>query len=135
MGRYNKIIMETKGKKILIVDDEPVLLNVASTFFEQSGYDVKGAPDPKTGLELAASWKPDVILLDIIMPDVNGLEVLRQLKTNSATASIPVFIFSNLDSEEEIAQALESGAVGYLTKANYSLEDVQKKVEEALARM
>lgn len=124
--------MSDKGKKVLIVDDEPVLRNVASAFFQQSGYDVKGAADPKEGLELAVSWKPDVILLDIIMPNVNGLEVLKQLKTNPETSSIPVFIFSNLDSEEEIAQALETGAVGYLTKANYSLEDVQKKIEEVL---
>ena len=126
--------MAGTGKKVLIIDDEPVLRNVATAFFQQSGYDVKGAADPKEGLELATSWKPDVILLDIIMPNVNGLEVLKKLKNDPDTSAIPVFIFSNLDSEEEIAQALETGAVGYLTKANYSLEDVQKKVDEVLSR-
>lgn len=121
-----------KGKKVLIVDDEPVLRNVATTYFQQSGYEAKGAPDAETGLELAESWRPDVILLDIIMPGINGLELLHTLKTDPLTKNIPVFIFSNLDSEDEIAQALDMGATGYLTKANYSLEDVQKKVEEVL---
>ncbi|TSC76719.1 MAG: response regulator receiver protein [Parcubacteria group bacterium Gr01-1014_29] len=124
----------TKGKKVLIVDDEPVLRTVAMTYFQQSGYEAKGAPDAAAGLELAESWRPDVILLDIIMPGINGLELLHTLKTDPLTKNIPVFIFSNLDSEDEIAQALDMGAAGYLTKANYSLEDVQKKVEEVLQK-
>jgi DNA-binding response OmpR family regulator len=125
---------ERARKKILIIDDEPVLLHVASTFFQQAGYSVNGAPNPQTGIRLAQEWQPDIILLDIIMPDVNGLEVLHTLKDNSLTSAIPVLIFSNLDSEDEIVQALEVGAVGYLTKANYSLTDVQKKIEEIFTK-
>jgi CheY-like chemotaxis protein len=126
--------MSSPRKKILIVDDEIILLNVASTFFQQSGYDVNGANDPQKCLQLAKEWKPDIILLDIIMPHINGLDVLRTLKNDTETLHIPVFIFSNLDSEDEIAQALDMGAMGYLTKANYSLEDVQKKVEDVLSK-
>lgn len=126
--------MAGSPKKILIVDDEQVLLTLVTTYFQQSGYDVKGALDSMGGLKLAREWKPDVMLLDIIMPNVNGLEILRKLKNDPATAPIPVFIFSNLDSAEEIAEALSAGAVGYLTKANYALEDVQKKIEEVLAK-
>ena len=126
--------MAGERKKLLIVDDEPALLNLATTYFEQIGYEVKGAPDSTDIPAALKGWKPDVILLDIIMPNVNGLEVLRGLKSDLATASIPIFIFSNLDAEEEIAEALSAGAVGYLTKANYSLEDVQKKIEEILRK-
>lgn len=119
-------------KKILIVDDELALLSLTTTYFQQSGYDVKGTPNPADIPSILKDWKPDVILLDILMPNVNGLEVLRNLKADASTAPIPVFIFSNLDGEDEIAEALSQGAVGYLTKANYSLKDVQKKIEEIL---
>ncbi|TSC70099.1 MAG: two-component system, OmpR family, response regulator VicR [Parcubacteria group bacterium Gr01-1014_70] len=119
-------------KKLLIVDDEQSLLSLATTYFEQSGYDVKGIPNPAEIPVLLQTWMPDVILLDILMPNTNGLEVLKKLKADTVTSPIPVFIFSNLDGENEIAEALNLGAVGYLTKANYSLEDVQKKIEEIL---
>ncbi|HLF66239.1 MAG TPA: response regulator [Gammaproteobacteria bacterium] len=120
--------------KLLIVDDEPALLNLASTYFQQSGYDVKSIPNPSDIPAALQDWKPDLILLDILMPNANGLDVLRSLKQDPTTSPIPVFIFSNLDSEDQIAEALSAGAVGYLTKANYSLEDVQKKIEEILGR-
>ena len=121
-------------RKILIIDDEPALLTLASTYFTQNGYDVKGIPNPSDIPTTLHEWTPDIILLDIIMPNINGLEVLRGLKQDPATARIPVFIFSNLDGDDEIAEALSTGAVGYLTKANYSLEDVQKKIEEILGK-
>ncbi|OGZ46476.1 MAG: hypothetical protein A3J55_04210 [Candidatus Ryanbacteria bacterium RIFCSPHIGHO2_02_FULL_45_17b] len=120
--------------KLLIVDDEPALLNLALTYFQQSGYDVRGIPDPGDIPKTLAGWKPDLILLDIIMPNANGLDVLRGLKQDPATSSIPVFIFSNLDSEDQIAEALSAGAIGYLTKANYSLEDIGKKIQEILSQ-
>lgn len=120
--------------KLLIVDDEPALLNFASTYFQQIGYDVKGIPNPNEIPATLQRWKPDLILLDILMPNTNGLDVLRGLKQDPATSLIPVFIFSNLDSEDQIAEALSAGAVGYLTKANYSLEDVDKKIQEILSK-
>ena len=126
--------MAEGATKLLIVDDDPALLNLASTYFKQTGYDVKGVPNSADIPAALEGWKPDIMLLDIIMPNTNGLEVLRGLKQDSATASIPVFIFSNLDSEEEIAEAMSAGAVGYLTKANYSLADVDKKIQEILIR-
>lgn len=122
------------GKKILMIDDEQVLLKVASAFFEEAGYDIKGILDPLQGYETARSWKPDIILLDIIMPGVNGLEILKKLMDDPETSSIPVFVFSNLDNQNEIAEAMETGAVEYLTKANYSLEDVKKKIEETISK-
>ncbi len=125
--------MADVSTKLLIVDDEPALLNLASTYFEQSGYDVKGVPNPSGITAALQGWKPDLILLDILMPNANGLDVLKGLKQDPATASIPVFIFSNLDGEDEIAEALSAGASGYLTKANYSLEDVGKKIQEILS--
>lgn len=120
--------------KLLIVDDEPALLNLASTYFQQTGYDVRGIPNPSDIPKTLEGWKPDLILLDIIMPNANGLDVLRGLKQDPATAPIPVFIFSNLDSEDQIAEALGAGAIGYLTKANYSLEDIGKKIQEILSQ-
>ena len=124
--------MTEGATKLLIVDDDPALLDLASAYFKQTGYDVKGVPNPADIPAALEGWKPDIILLDIIMPNANGLEVLQGLKQDLATVSIPVFIFSNLDSEEEIAEAMSAGAVGYFTKANYSLAEVDKKIQEIL---
>jgi len=84
------------------------------------------------GLKEAEKWKPDLILLDIVMPMLDGIEVLKQLKANPETETIPVIMLTNLETNKDVARAMESGATGYLIKVNWTLEELREKVKEAL---
>lgn len=119
-------------KKILFIEDEQALQEVLGQSLTESGYEVVRAMDGEQGLELASQEMPALILLDLIMPKQNGFEVLTALKQNEATKAIPVIVLTNLESTEDIEKALSLGATTYLVKANYSLEEVLKKVREAL---
>ena len=92
--------MAEAQKKLLIVDDEPALLNLASTYFQQSGYDVKGISNPSDITSALQGWKPDIILLDIIMPLNGGLETLEKIKNEPATKGMAVRI--QLDRKDTI---------------------------------
>lgn len=105
--------------KVLIVDDEKGILKMYSEFLSGSGIEVFQATDGQTGMKLAKEQKPDVILLDIIMPRYNGLDVLKDLKLDSDTKNIPVFLLTNLPAESSESKAKELGAAGYLVKAEY----------------
>jgi DNA-binding response OmpR family regulator len=118
-----------KNKKILIIEDEFSLLNVLEMKFEQSGYEVLTAPDGKKGINTAKNEKPDLILLDIIMPEMDGFEVLKKLKEEMKTKEIPVVILTNSGREEEVGKGYDLGAVDYLVKANLSLEKIEDKVD------
>jgi len=119
-------------KKILFIEDEPTLQKTAGEFLEQKGYEVQKALDGETGLKLAREHKPDLILLDLILPKKDGFEVLKELKGDKETADIAVIILTNLEGGVDVEKALELGATTYLVKANYKLEEVAKKIEELL---
>jgi len=91
------------------------------------------ALDGETGLRLAKSAKPDVILLDLILPRVHGFTVLKQLKEDEETKAIPVIVLTNLEEMGDINRAIELGATTYLVKAQYSLEEVLEKVKKVLS--
>ena len=119
-------------KKILFVEDEANLQKTFVDVLGAEGYQVISALDGEIGLRLAESEKPDLILLDLMLPKIYGLDVLRQLKASQETKDIPVIILTNLDQTENIKNALELGATTYLIKSNYSLEDVVEKIKKAL---
>ncbi len=119
-------------KKILFIEDEPSLQKTLGDILRENGYEVINALNGEIGLRLAQSEKPDIILLDIILPKMNGLEVLEILKNNEETKNIPVIVLTNLESMEDINKAIELGAVAYLVKAEYSMEEVIDKIEKAL---
>lgn len=119
-------------KKILFVEDEAALQKSFGETLEQEGYEIIKALDGKKGLKLAKEEKPDLILLDLILPRLSGFEVLEKLKDNEELKSIPVIILTNLERAEDINKALELGATTYLVKANYSMEDIVNKVGKAL---
>ncbi len=119
-------------KKILFVEDEPSLQKTLGIKLKQKGHEVISALDGETGLILAGKEKPNLILLDIILPKKSGFEVLQELKANEETKEIPVIILTNLENIEEIEKALELGSTTYLVKANYSLDEVVEKIEKAL---
>ena len=105
--------------KVLIVDDERGVLKMYSEFLTTSGIEVLQAVDGQTGIRLAKDQKPDVILLDIIMPKYNGLDVLKDIKADAEIKDIPVFLLTNLPQESSGDKAKALGAAGYLVKAEY----------------
>ncbi|MDP3990893.1 MAG: response regulator [Candidatus Nealsonbacteria bacterium] len=121
-------------QKILLVEDEKALQKTLGDVLEGEGYEVLKALDGQAGLALAKKEKPDLILLDLILPKLHGFEVLKQLKANEATKDIPVIILTNLESMGDIEKAIELGAKTYLVKANYSLEEVIDKIKKALGK-
>ncbi len=103
-------------KNILIVEDEEFLLKLESILLTTKGYNVEGAGDGKSALELVASMKPDLVLLDIAIPEIDGFEVCRQIKANEATRHIPVIILSAKKSKEDLVMGEQAGADWYITK-------------------
>lgn len=120
--------------KILIVDDDSLLVRMYQKKLENDGYIVGTAGDGESALQRAQELKPDLILLDIMMPKLNGLDVLAIFKDNQATANIPVILLTNVGgSDEDVNRGLELGAVAYLVKAGNRPSVVVAKVKEILA--
>jgi len=119
-------------KKILFIEDEATLQKTFGDILGQAGYKMISALDGETGLRLVRTEKPDLILLDLILPKVHGFEVLKKLKENPETKKIPVIILTNLEGMEDIEKAIELGATTYLVKTQYTIEEVIDKVKKAL---
>lgn len=119
-------------KKILFIEDESALQKALGDTLSKEGYKMISALDGEIGLRLAKSEKPDLILLDLILPRMNGFEVLRALKEDEGTKDIPVIVSTNLEEIENVEKVLSLGATTYLLKANYSLEDILEKIRLAL---
>jgi len=119
-------------KKILFIEDEAVLQKSLGSLLGEQGYEVISAIDGESGLNLAKAMKPNLILLDLILPRIHGLKILESLKTDEITKDIPVIVLTNLEDNEDIEKALALGATTYLVKANYNLKDVVEKISKAL---
>jgi len=119
-------------KKILFVEDEAAIQKTLGESLRRQGYDVQAALDGEQGLRMAESELPDLILLDLILPKLHGLDVLEKLRQIEKTEKIPVIILTNLENVGEVERAIELGATTYLVKANYSLDEVVSKVKKAI---
>jgi DNA-binding response OmpR family regulator len=119
-------------RRILLAEDDRFLRKAAETALKRQGFSVLAAVDGDEALRMARTEAPDLILLDLIMPKLQGFEVLRALKADAATATIPIIILSNLGQDSDVKQAMEAGAAGYFVKANLSLQDLVKRVGETL---
>ena len=106
----------TKGKKILVVDDSAVARTMCGTLLEEAGYKVLYASEPLEGIKLAVDEPVDLILLDIIMASINGIEACRLIKTHQALSEIPVLMATAADESEHLEKAFEAGAVDYIAK-------------------
>jgi len=118
--------------KILLVEDDSFLLGMYATKFEMEGFKVVMAEDGEKAVRLALKEAPDIILLDIILPKVNGFEVLRQLKADPKTVKIPVLLLTNLSQKDEIEQGLKMGAEDYLIKAHFMPSEVVDKIKKVI---
>jgi DNA-binding response OmpR family regulator len=103
--------------KILYIEDEKFFADTVERVLGHAGYDVKQAADGEIGLKLAREWKPDMILLDLLLPKIEGFEVLKQLKADLVTSNIPIVILSNLNSEDDVKKATDLGARQFFVKA------------------
>lgn len=119
-------------KTILFIEDESALQKTFGHILKDEGYKMISALDGEVGLRLAKSEKPDLILLDLILPRIHGFEVLKILKSDEETKEIPTIVLTNLEGMGDVEKALELGATTYLVKASYSLEEVVEKIKKAL---
>jgi DNA-binding response OmpR family regulator len=115
-------------KRILVVEDDRFLRKAAEAALRRSGFTVLVAADGEEGLRVARAEIPDLVLLDLIMPGLQGFEVLKLLKAEAATSAIPVIVISNLGQDSDVKNALDAGAIDYLVKANLALDDLVKRV-------
>lgn len=119
-------------RRILLAEDDRFLRKAAEARLRQGGFTVLAAVDGEEALRLARAETPDLVLLDLIMPKIQGFEVLKALKADPATASIPVIVLSNLGQERDVQRAMELGAVAYFIKAHLSLHELVQRVSEVL---
>jgi DNA-binding response OmpR family regulator len=119
------------AKRVLIADDEPNIVTSLEFLMENAGYETKVATNGNEALELAASFRPDLMLLDIMFPLRSGYEVCQQLKSDPATRDIKVVIISAKGRDVEVAKALELGADAYIAKP-FSTRELVAKVREML---
>ncbi|MBT3538878.1 response regulator [Candidatus Parcubacteria bacterium] len=120
-------------KKIAIIEDEQALLWALCDQLSSSDYELLTAVDGKFGLEVVKKQKPDLILLDIVLPKMDGFSVLRALKKDPKTKNIPVVILSNLAQDEDKIKGLKLGAEKYIVKTDIDIEDLPKKIKEYLS--
>jgi DNA-binding response OmpR family regulator len=118
--------------KVLIVDDDENLSAVFEAALQKGGLETVFALNGKTGIDKAHSEKPDLILLDQVLPDIAGNDVLKTLKADSETHQIPIIILSNFSQEELVRDAINSGAMDYIFKYQVEPQDLVVKVKQAL---
>lgn len=119
-------------KKILLVEDEHFISDLYKYALDKAGFLVKAALDGKTGLNLLSQESFDVLLLDIMLPDINGLEVLKQWKLKNKDSKMIVMLLTNLGQDAIIKEGFNLGAQGYLVKASYTPEQIVNEVKNAL---
>ena len=125
---------KTGGKKILIVEDDEFLRSLCAKKLNQTGFRVDLAIDGNEGFEKIIKGKPDLVLLDIIMPGMEGFEILEKVRSNKnkAIAEIPIIMLSNLGQESDIKKAKELGATDYLVKAHFTIDDIADEINKYL---
>jgi len=117
------------AKNILIIEDDEFFRELVTKALVTAGFEVGGAIDGKRGIEKAIESKPDLILLDLLLPDIDGFEVLATVKANPTISSVPIIILSNLSSKEDIEKGLKLGASDFLIKSQFDLDEVIVKIK------
>ena len=120
-------------KKIVLIEDEQILLKAMSVELLSAGLQVVSASNGEAGLALVKKELPDLVLLDLVMPKMSGFDVLKELKTDGHTKSIPVIILSNLGQDDDIKKGMALGAADYYVKASTDLSDISKKINTLLS--
>jgi DNA-binding response OmpR family regulator len=119
-------------KKILLVEDDPLVSDIYKTKLEKEGFKVSLARDSESALNKMKEERPDLLLLDIVLPGAEGWEVLEKMRRDEGVKGIKVVIISNLSQKKEIEKGLSLGAIKYLIKANYTPSEVVKEIKKIL---
>ncbi len=119
---------------VLLVEDDTFLANIYKTKLEMEKFKVTTAENGEEGLEAAQKKKPDIILLDILMPKMDGFAVLEELKKDTETQKIPVILLTNLGQKDDVERGLEMGAVDYLIKAHTKPSETVAKIKSVLKK-
>jgi len=120
------------AKKVLIIEDDTFLQGLVATKMAKEGYDISTAGDGESAVKTADEKVPDIILLDLILPNMDGFEVLAKVRKNESLKKTPVIVFSNLAEEKDMARALQLGANAYMVKSNFTLDELAEKVKDVL---
>jgi len=122
------------AKKILLIEDEKIMINLLEKKLTQEGYDVRVAVNGEEGLKAMREEKPDIVLLDIIMPKLGGFEVMEEMGKDPVLKEIPIVIISNSGQPVELDKAKELGAKDWLIKTEFDPQEVVEKVEKQIGR-
>ena len=123
---------DKKDKKFLLVEDDTFLANIYKTKFEMEGFEVEVAESGDKGLTLSKEVSPDIILLDVLLPKMDGFTILKKLKADKKTEKVPVIMLTNLGQKDDVDKGIKLGAVDYLIKAHFKPSETVDKVKKAL---
>ncbi len=124
--------MADAKKKIFLVEDDLFLSDMYRTKFSLSGYDMPHAEDGETAMRMIKEAKPDLVLLDIVLPKKSGFDVLKDLKADPELAKTPVILLTNLSQKDDVDRGFKLGATDYIIKAHFTPAEVVAKVEKVL---
>lgn len=124
--------MSDKKLKVLLVEDDQMIVEMYKLKLETDGYEVFVTDKGSEAIELAGKEKPDIILLDIILPEIDGFSILQEIKSDSATKKIPVMMLTNLSQESDQEKGTQMGAVGYFVKAQHTPADIMTEIKKIL---
>ncbi len=122
-----------ENKKILIVEDDDLTLRMLSDVFRNRNFSVLEAINGKEALDTALRECPDIILLDIVIPEINGIQVLKRLRKSGCCKDIPIIVMTNLEGTQPIDEALEAGRCDFMIKTDWSISDIVKRVNGHLS--
>lgn len=125
--------MDDSQKRILIVEDDSLLIEEMKAEFVKHNFAVEVAIDGETGYAKVFSMKPHLIVLDIVVPKINGVELLKKLQQDPWGKTVPVIVLTNMGDSTNMAQVLELGNYDYLVKSDWSLKDLTEKINKKLA--
>lgn len=126
--------MADKKNTVALIEDDPLIAEMYTTKFTKEGFAIQHAADGAAGLELVKKLQPDIILLDIIMPKMDGFQVLQQLRATADFKHTPVVMLTNLGQEEDVQKGREFGATDYFIKTNFTPAAIVDKVRALLKK-
>lgn len=128
MDQQNTSTVTSNNRKLLIVEDDKALADILGDRFRSDGFKVESAPDGKQGLKKALDWLPDVILLDIVMPEMDGISMLRELRADDKGKEVQVILLTNLSDSQKVYEAMSHNVFDYLIKSDWEIDDIVKEV-------
>ncbi len=120
------------SRKVLVVEDDRFLRELITQKLSREGYEVSEAVDGEDGVKKAEEKKPEIILMDLILPGIDGFEAITKIKANPELEDIPIIILSNLGQRDDVERGLKLGAVDFLVKAHFTPGEIIEKIEKVL---